>query len=130
MPNLRFEKLSATELLDIRDYIDSLLKKRVVDERRKLEKLIARIDQSESARVMSGRALSKLKGQKIAPKYRHPETGETWAGRGATPVWLRALLKLGRTLDEFAIGQQATGKKRRVPAKRTKRNRRTAKRSR
>jgi DNA-binding protein H-NS len=24
----------------------------------------------------------------VAPKYRHPETGETWSGRGASPPWV------------------------------------------
>src|SRR4051812_24318647 len=31
---------------------------------------------------------SKLKGRKVAPKYRNPKNrSETWAGRGATPRW-------------------------------------------
>jgi len=24
-----------------------------------------------------------------APKYRNPETGETWTGRGKPPLWIR-----------------------------------------
>lgn len=34
-----------------------------------------------------------MKGTKVEPKYRHPETGETWAGRGVQPTWMRAYLK-------------------------------------
>lgn len=26
---------------------------------------------------------------KVAPKYRNPETGATWTGRGKPPVWIR-----------------------------------------
>lgn len=31
---------------------------------------------------------SKLKGRKLEPKYRDPETGKTWAGRGRKPSWM------------------------------------------
>ena len=31
---------------------------------------------------------SKLKGRKLEPKYRDPETGKTWAGRGRIPSWV------------------------------------------
>lgn len=40
---------------------------------------------------------------KVAPKYRHPETGETWSGRGLQPNWLKAALAAGRSLSDFAL---------------------------
>ena len=46
-----------------------------------------------------------MKGIKIAPKYRGPG-GETWAGRGATPRWLTALVKEGHSIEEFLIGRK------------------------
>lgn len=30
-------------------------------------------------------------GGKVAPKYRNPETGETWTGRGKAPKWIAAV---------------------------------------
>jgi Transposase DDE domain group 1/H-NS histone family len=39
----------------------------------------------------------------VAAKYRHPETGETWAGRGLKPRWLTAAMKSGKSLEAFAI---------------------------
>lgn len=33
---------------------------------------------------------SPLRGVKVAPKYRDPVTGLTWAGRGKTPAWVLA----------------------------------------
>lgn len=42
-------------------------------------------------------------GAKVAPKYRHPETGETWSGRGLQPKWLKAALEGGAQLTDFAI---------------------------
>jgi DNA-binding protein H-NS len=40
---------------------------------------------------------------KVAPKYRHEGTGETWTGRGLQPKWLKAELATGRRLEEFAL---------------------------
>lgn len=40
---------------------------------------------------------------KVAPKYRHPETGQTWSGRGLQPTWLKAALARGGSLSDFLI---------------------------
>jgi DNA-binding protein H-NS len=40
---------------------------------------------------------------KVAPKYRHPETGETWTGRGLQPKWLKNALAQGRKISDFAL---------------------------
>ncbi len=34
-----------------------------------------------------------------APRFRHPETGETWGGRGPRPRWLK-----GKDPEEFRVG--------------------------
>ncbi len=39
----------------------------------------------------------------VRPKYRHPDTGETWSGRGSAPAWLKRMEGEGRSRDEFAI---------------------------
>jgi DNA-binding protein H-NS len=39
----------------------------------------------------------------VAPKYRHPGTGETWSGRGLQPKWLKAALASGKKIGDFAI---------------------------
>lgn len=38
----------------------------------------------------------------VVPKYRGPN-GETWAGRGRTPIWLATLEAEGRQRSEFLI---------------------------
>ncbi|MDI3513973.1 MAG: H-NS family nucleoid-associated regulatory protein [Gammaproteobacteria bacterium] len=40
----------------------------------------------------------KTPGKTVAAKYRNPETGETWTGRGRAPRWLD-----GRNREDFAI---------------------------
>lgn len=39
----------------------------------------------------------------VAPKYRHPQTGETWSGRGKAPRWLAAEEAGGATRESFLI---------------------------
>jgi len=41
--------------------------------------------------------------KQVAPKYRHPDTGETWTGRGKPPRWLVAAEAGGATRDQFLI---------------------------
>lgn len=41
--------------------------------------------------------------KKVAAKYRHAETGETWSGRGLQPKWLKAALASGGKLSDFAV---------------------------
>jgi DNA-binding protein H-NS len=43
------------------------------------------------------------KGSKVPPKYRDPDTGTTWSGRGLQPKWLKAALANGRKLSDFAL---------------------------
>jgi DNA-binding protein H-NS len=41
--------------------------------------------------------------RKVAAKYRDPDTGETWSGRGLKPKWLAAAIEGGRNLTDFAV---------------------------
>jgi DNA-binding protein H-NS len=45
---------------------------------------------------------SALKGRKVPARYRD-RSGNTWAGRGAMPVWLRDKMKAGAKLEDFAV---------------------------
>ncbi len=38
-----------------------------------------------------------------APKFRDPETGATYAGRGARPAWLKAKIAAGHSQEEFRV---------------------------
>lgn len=49
------------------------------------------------------RASSAAAGKKVAPKYRNPETGETWTGRGLQPNWLKSAVASGKKLTDFSI---------------------------
>jgi DNA-binding protein H-NS len=80
-------------------------------------------------------AKSAIAGRKVPPKYRSPN-GETWAGRGAQPVWLREAIKAGKKADDFLIAKGAKkstvkkakrAKKKRVAVKRAKKSANNAK---
>lgn len=58
------------------------------------------------AKGKPGRAASPRTATKrapVPPKYRHPDSGMTWTGRGRTPIWLVNEEKAGRTREEFLI---------------------------
>lgn len=40
---------------------------------------------------------------KVAAKYRDPESGNTWSGRGLKPRWLAGALAAGKTIEDFTI---------------------------
>lgn len=48
--------------------------------------------------VFGGRGHRATKGTTVAPKYRDPQTGSTWTGRGKPPKWIQ-----GQDREKFAI---------------------------
>lgn len=108
MYSANLKNMDVNALLELRGEVDRRLTERERDMQRQLGLLSKGIRQvgRPSARAGSGSA---LRGIKVPPKYRGPK-GETWAGRGATPRWLMALLKEGHSIEEFAIGRRG-GKK-------------------
>ena len=69
-----------------------------------LEDILA-ASREESGGATRGR--SARKGTPSHPprvKYRNPETGETWSGRGRMPKWLGLAEQQGRSREEFAAG--------------------------
>ncbi|MCB1034871.1 MAG: H-NS histone family protein [Acidobacteria bacterium] len=45
----------------------------------------------------------KPRSRKVKPKYRHPKTGATWAGRGRMARWLQQELAAGASLEDFRL---------------------------
>jgi DNA-binding protein H-NS len=66
-----------------------------------------KLDLSDVKKALTGKktaSTSKLKGKKVAPKYRNPANKtETWTGRGRQPKWVAAAIKTGKKLDDLAI---------------------------
>jgi DNA-binding protein H-NS len=107
MPSTNIKNLSVSQLLALRADIDKLLQSK----RTELQAQLAQIGGD-------GRTLRKagsIKGSKVAPKYRHPKTGETWSGRGGTAGWLAREIKAGKKREDFLIAKP--GRKKRAKAK-------------
>lgn len=103
-PNLSGMDVGA--LMDLRKQIDGIL----IKQRFEIEKDLGLIASFEGTSGRGkGRGGNPMKGKKVAPKYRS-SSGETWAGRGATPRWLKAAIKDGKKLDDFLI-EKSGGRK-------------------
>ena len=116
MPAMNLRVMDVDALLTLRGEID----KRLGEKRSELEKQLSRLGaEGGTSSRGGGDRRSAMKGRKVPPKYRGPG-GETWAGRGARPRWLAALLKQGRKIEDFAIDKSAAARKR-VVAKKSRR---------
>jgi DNA-binding protein H-NS len=98
-------------LMNLRNQVDEAL----AGHRSTLERQLAALGGSLGSFGGRGGRGSSLKGTKVAAKYRGPE-GETWAGRGATPRWLKEAIKgTGKKREDFLIdksGAKAATKRR------------------
>ena len=99
--------LNFESLMDLRNQVDEALSGYRSTLERQLEALGSSVA-SLGGKVARGMRGSRLKGTKVAPKFRSPK-GETWAGRGAKPRWLVAAIKEGKKLEDFAI-EKSVGK--------------------
>ena len=102
MPRANLGSMSVEALLELRDEIGKVLSQRAVQLQSQLSRLGGEIGNR------GGR--SSLKGTKVPAKYRDKE-GNTWAGRGAQPVWLREKLKAGAKLEDFSVQKTAAARK-------------------
>jgi DNA-binding protein H-NS len=96
--------MSVETLLKLREDIGKVLSQKVDQLKDQLSRL-----GGEGAVSWRGRGGS-LKGRKVPIKYRD-KSGNTWAGRGAQPVWLREKLKAGGKLEDFAVQKTAAARK-------------------
>ena len=110
MPKLNLSGMTVEALMDLRKRVDETLLKRRAEIETQLERMNRTIAVAGGTSVVRG-GRSVLKGRKVPPKYRSP-SGETWAGRGARPLWLVAAIKGGKKIDDFLIAA-GKGRKRR-----------------
>ena len=115
MARTNLGSMSVDALLKLRDDIEKVLSSKANE----LKNQLARLS-SEIGPRMRGFG-SSLKGRMVAIKYRD-KSGNTWAGRGAQPVWLREKLKAGAKLEDFAV-QKTVASRKASPRKSKKRRR-------
>ena len=106
------DKMDVSQLRQYIERLESLLKKKVSEQRAYFEEKLSELSgyaasrAKRAVRAMTGR---KKKGtrRKAAPKYRSLKDPKLqWSGRGVTPVWMREEMK-GTKLkkDDFLIAK-------------------------
>jgi DNA-binding protein H-NS len=99
--------MSVDELWSLHEEISALLSSRILEEKRILEQRLAVLKRGSAVAESSGAAPKPVRRKypKVLPRYRNPESFETWSGRGKRPRWLVAAMEAGRDMQEFLINQ-------------------------
>ena len=106
---VELESMSLDDLWSLHEQISGTLSARIKAEKHELEKRLAVLDRGNDIVSQSGASRSLQNGKarrkypRVLPKYRNPQTSETWSGRGKRPLWLVAAMKSGRKIEEFRI---------------------------
>lgn len=112
-------KMDIEALLALRSQVDAALNQH----QRALQKQLDRMGVADGGINHRGKLDGRgaLKGQKVKAKYRHPKTGETYAGRGAMAGWLKAELKAGKKLEDFLVDKSSVRTARKTARKKPRR---------
>ena len=106
---VELESMSLDDLWSLHEQISAILSARIKAEKHELEKRLAVLNRGNDLISQSGASRSLQNGKarrkypRVLPKYRNPQTSETWSGRGKRPRWLVAAMKSGRKIEEFRI---------------------------
>ena len=105
------DKMDIGQLRQYIDRMESLLKKKVSEQRSYFEEKLSELSgyaSAKASRVM--RAVSGKKGtrRKATPKYRSRKNPKIlWSGRGVTPVWMREEMKGTKLKKDYFLIQKA-----------------------
>lgn len=110
---LALESMPLDDLWSLHEEISGILSDRIKAEKQELEKRLEALGGGVAALADPGAASlsptgkARRKYPRVLPKYRNPQTSETWSGRGKRPRWLVAAMKSGKRIEEFRIGEAA-----------------------
>ena len=100
-----FESWSLDELWTLHGEISGVLSARIRAEKGELEKRLAALSRGTivagDLENLQPNGKPRRRYPRVLPKYRNPQTSETWSGRGKRPRWLVAAVKSGRKIEEF-----------------------------
>ena len=105
----QLQELDVVQLQEAAKIIERERKKREKEARkqaqREIKEVAARYGLSLEEIATGGSAGSSASStkRKIPPKYRHPETGQTWTGRGRKPKWVEAWEAEGGSVEDLRI---------------------------
>jgi len=103
-------KLTLEELLEFRERADKLIQQKIVAEKLALQQQLARIERYERHKQImattAGRHHNKHQKRRARAKYKDPNSGATWSGRGKLPRWMAPLIKQGAKREDFRIADE------------------------
>jgi DNA-binding protein H-NS len=113
---IELESMSLDDLWSLHEKVCAILSSRITAEKFELEKRLAILSRGFEGidQTSALPAKPRRKYPRVLPKYRNPQTYETWSGRGKQPRWLVAAMKSGHKIEEFRIRE--AGPKRRQTA--------------
>ena len=106
---INLERMAVPELVTLRDAVESMLqRKREGAKAALLAKWRAEaaennlsvesvLEGQKPVQAQGGKARRRTGGT-VAAKFRNPETGDTWSGRGREPAWIK-----GKNRDDFRV---------------------------
>ena len=104
------DSMPVDDLWSLHQQISAILSTRIKAEKHELEKrltILSRgmglMDQASNSRPAGERPRRRYPA--VLPRYRNPQTFETWSGRGKRPRWLVAAIKSGRKIEEFLMNE-------------------------
>jgi len=110
--NQTIEQMSLDELVQLRDRADQAIGAKLISEKKAIQEKLSAIEQYErrglGAQPVKQQQL-RSKPKRVAPKYRDPSSGETWAGRGQMPRWMAKRVAQGATPEDFLIAGNDRG---------------------
>src|SRR5215467_1897964 len=94
------KSMSVDQLWELHELLVAELGRKIAAEKARLEERLRKLGPAGGGKLKRERRPY----PKVVPKYRNPkDPGETWAGRGKQPRWLRAQLRSGKKLNDFLI---------------------------
>jgi DNA-binding protein H-NS len=103
--------MSIDELWSLHEEIGVILSARIQEQKSELERRLVVLNHGsngtetpKASRPAKDRK-PRRKYPKVLPRYRNPETSETWSGRGKQPRWLLVAMESGHSMEEFRISE-------------------------
>jgi DNA-binding protein H-NS len=98
----QMEQIPVEELIEIREQADRLIRQKISAEKQALLEKLQALQRFESVAKPDEKPRQQTRARPL-PKYRNPTTGETWAGRGLQPRWLRKAVEAGHREEDFLL---------------------------
>ncbi len=119
MAKKNLSSMTVDALLNLRDEIGAVLSRKADGLKKELKAIGA--DYAEVGKIALYGKKKSLRGRKVPVKYRD-KSGNSWAGRGAQPLWMTEAIKKGAKREDFLVTKPAerSAKKRPLKKRRAK----------